>query len=254
MVVPMLVTASTEGGVVEEEEGEMLNAVFDFGDLLVRQVMIPRTEIVGVEADAPLEEVIALVSQTNYTKIPVYDDNLDQILGILHVKDLLHVMQEVDWQKLTARSLVREAIFVPETVPVGTLLRQFRHYRQHIAIVMDEYGGTAGLVTLEDLLEEIVGEVSDPFDVVEPNIRPLPDGSYLIDGRTLIEEVNERLGLDLHDPHYDTIAGYVLGQLGRIPKPKEVVETDHVKIQVESMDGLRIARIILKRRTPPPAS
>lgn len=250
----MLVTASTEGGVVEEEEREMLHAVFDFGDLLVRQVMIPRTEIVAIEAEASLEEVIALVSQTNYTKIPVYDDNLDQILGIVHVKDLLHVMQKPDWQQWTARSLVREAIFVPETVSVSTLLRQFRDHHQHIAIVMDEYGGTAGLVTLEDLMEEIVGEVSDPFDVVEPDILPLSDGSYSIDGRMLIEEVNARLGLNLHDPHYDTIAGYVLGRLGRIPKPKETVECDHVRLQVEAMDGLRIARLILKRLNPPPSS
>ena len=250
----MLVTASTEGGVVEEEEREMLHAVFDFGDLLVRQVMIPRTEIVAVEAEASLEEVIALVSQSNYTKIPVYDDNLDQILGIVHVKDLLHAMQKPDWQQLTARSLVREVIFVPETIPVSTLLHRFRDHHQHIAIVMDEYGGTAGLVTLEDLMEEIVGEVSDPFDVVEPDIQLLPDGSYLIDGRMLIEEVNLRLGLNLHDPHYDTIAGYVLGRLGHIPKPKETVECDHVRLQVESMDGLRIARLILKRLNPPPSS
>jgi CBS domain containing-hemolysin-like protein len=242
----MLVTASTEGGVVEEDESEMLHAIFDLGDLLVRQVMIPRTEVVAVEADQPLEEIIGLITQTTYTKFPVYDDSLDQILGIIHVKDLLRVMQTPGWQKSTARSLVRDPIYVPETIPVSTLLQQFRTNRQHIAIVLDEYGGTAGLVTLEDLLEEIVGEVSDPFDVSKPDIQTLPDGSVLIDGMTLIDEVDQQLNLDLQDPNYDTIAGYVLGKLGRIPRVGDVVEGDGVRLRVEAMDGLRVARLSLR--------
>jgi len=243
----MLVTASTAGGVFELEESEMLHAIFDLGDLLVRQVMIPRTEIVGVEADVPLPEIITLVTESTYTKFPVYDDNLDQILGIVHVKDLLGCMQQPDWQSQTARSLVREPLYVPETLSVGTLLQEFRSHRQHIAIVMDEFGGTAGLVTLEDLLEEIVGEVSDPFDATTPEIQTLPDGTALIDGLALIEEVNEQLGLDLQDPNYDTIAGYALGKLGRIPKVNDVVDADGVRLRVEAMDGLRIARLALSR-------
>lgn len=243
----MLVAASAESGVVAPQESEMLHAVFDFKELLVRQVMIPRTEIIAIEADTPLNDIIPLVSQSSYTKFPVYDDNLDRILGILHTKDLLHAMQETGWQAHTARSLVRDPIFVPETISVSALLRQFRDNRQHIAIVLDEYGGTAGLVTLEDLLEEIVGEVSGPFDRITPEIQPLPDGSYLIDGLTLIEDVNASLGLDLSDPSYDTIAGYVLGRLGRIPKLKDTVDNGNVRLQVEAMDGLRIARLRLMR-------
>jgi CBS domain containing-hemolysin-like protein len=242
----MLVTASAEGGVVEEDESEMLHAIFDLGDLLVRQVMIPRTEVIAVEADLPLDEIIGLITQTTYTKFPVYDDSLDQILGIIHVKDLLRVMQTPGWQQSTARSLVRDAIYVPETIPVSTLLQQFRANRQHIAIVLDEYGGTAGLVTLEDLLEEIVGEVSDPFDISTPEIQILPDGSMSIDGMTLIDEVNQQLSLDLQDPDYDTIAGYVLGKLGRIPRVGDVVEGGNVRLRVEAMDGLRVARLSLR--------
>jgi CBS domain containing-hemolysin-like protein len=241
----MLVTASAEGGVVEADEREMLHAVFDFGELLVRQVMIPRTEIVGVEADLPLEYITALVNESTYTKFPVYDDDLDQILGILHVKDLLLAMQTPGWESLTSRSLVREPIYVPETISVGTLLHQFRSNRQHIAIVLDEFGGTAGLVTLEDLVEEIVGEVSDPFDHFTPEIQPLADGTFLIDGLTLIEEVNERLGLKLEDRAYDTIAGYVLGKMGHIPRAKEFVEEGGLRFQVEAMDGMRISRLSL---------
>jgi len=246
----MLVNASAEGGVFEPEEGEMLNAILDLNTLLVRQVMIPRTEIVAVEADTPLEEIITLVTQSTYTKFPVYDDTLDQILGIVHVKDLLRALQDPNCRDCTARAFAREPLYVPETIPVNALLKRFRDDRQHIAIVLDEFGGTAGLVTLEDLLEEIVGEVSDPFDVITPEIQTLPDGTALIDGLTLIEEVNEQLGLDLQDPNYDTIAGYVLGRLGRIARAGDTVEAGGVRLRVEAMDGLRIARLSLVRLQP----
>jgi CBS domain containing-hemolysin-like protein len=243
----MLVTASTEEGVVEEEESEMLHAIFDFGEMLVRQVMVPRTEVVAVEADWPIEQVIDIATQTMHTKFPVYDDSLDQILGVLHIKELLRMIQKPECQACSARQLAREALFVPEAIPVNELLRQFRSRRTHIAIVLDEYGGTAGLVTLEDILEEIVGEVSDPFDEDSPEIQTLPDGTTLIDGMALIEEVNEELELQLDDPNYDTIAGYVLGKLGRIARAGDTVELDGLKIRVEEMDGMRIARVSLTR-------
>jgi CBS domain containing-hemolysin-like protein len=213
--------------------------------------MIPRTEIIALEAGMTVAEIIQITTQSKYTKFPVYEDNLDQILGILHVKDLLRAMQGSDCQDCTARALAREPIFVPETISVDTLLQQFRDNRQHIAIVLDEYGGTAGLVTLEDLLEEIVGEVSDPFDTSSPEIQTLPDGSILIDGLTLIEEVNQQLDLALDDPNYDTIAGYFLGRLGRIPHVGDIVETDDLRLRAESMDGMRIAQLSLRRKTPP---
>jgi CBS domain containing-hemolysin-like protein len=249
----MLVTASAKGGVVEVEESQMLHAIFDMGDLLVRQVMIPRTEIVAIEADTPLDEIITLTNQSTYTKFPVYEDNLDQILGIVHVKELLRAMQSDECANCTARTLAREAIYVPETLSVTNLLQRFRGHHQHISVVLDEYGGTAGLVTLEDIMEEIVGEVSDPFDVFTPEIQTLSEGSYLVDGLTLIEEVNDKLGLSLEDPNYDTIAGYMLGKLGRIPKPKDIVETNGIHFQVESMDGMRISRLAINRITGHPA-
>ena len=249
----MVITASTEGGAVALQESELLHAIFDFGDLLVRQVMIPRTEIVAVEADLPLEQIIPLITESTYTKFPVYDDDLDNILGIVHVKDLLLRMQESGWQNSTARSLVREPLYVPETLPVSALLRQLRDDRQHIAIVLDEFGGTGGLVTLEDLVEEILGEVSDPFDRFTPEIETLPDGSIMVDGLTLIEDVNNYLDLDLNDPAYDTIAGFALGKLGRIPKVNDCVEYKNVRIQVEEMDGMRIDRLKLTRLDEDPS-
>ena len=244
--IKQILSESEEGGVIRTPERQMLDAIFDLGSLVVRQVMIPRTEILAVEADTPLQEIIQLTSQSTYTKFPVYEDNPDQILGIVHVKDLIRALQSPDYATCTARTLAREPIFVPETISVNALLQQFRDNRQHIAIVLDEYGGTAGLVTLEDLLEEIVGEVSDPFDSLTPEIQTLPDGLILIDGLTLIEEVNQQLKLDLQDPNYDTIAGYVLGKLGRIPRLGDAVESNGVRLQVESLDGMRIARLSLR--------
>jgi CBS domain containing-hemolysin-like protein len=247
-----ILTDSEEGGVLQTPERQMLDAIFDLGELVVRQVMIPRTEVIAVEADTPLDDIVGLVTQSTYTKFPIYEDSLDQIIGIVHVKDLLRAMQSSDASSTTARSLAREPIYVPETITVSALLQQFRDNRQHIAIVLDEYGGTAGLVTLEDLLEEIVGEVSDPFDKTNPQIQTLPDGSALIDGLALIDEVNEHLNLDLHDPDYDTIAGYMLGKLGRIPLAGDTVEAGVVRLQVEGMDGMRIARILLTRSSTQP--
>lgn len=248
----LMINESEEGGIIEQPEREMLESVFDFGALLVRQVMVPRTEIVAFEADTKLDEIISTVTNHTFTKLPVYEDDLDQIIGILHVKDVLRVMSQPDCQNTTAREMARDTLYIPETLPVNDLLHQFRHNRQHIAIVLDEFGGTAGLVTLEDLLEEIVGEVSDPFDKASPEIQNQPDGSVLIDGLTLIESVNQSLELNLSDPHYDTIAGYFLGKLGHIPKVGDMVESGGVRLQVKSMDGLRIAQLGLVRLNDAP--
>jgi putative hemolysin len=164
---------------------------------------------------------------------------------VVHIKDLLRARLDTSRQDCKARQLVREALFVPETISVQDLLKKFRASRQHIAIVMDEYSGTAGLITLEDILEEIVGEVSDPFDAVQPEIQIFQDGTALIDGLALIEEVNHAFGIELDDPHYDTIAGYILGKLGRIAKVDDVVEAGGVRMQIKSMDGMRISQIEL---------
>ncbi len=249
----MLVRQSAEGGIVGDHAEEMLTAIFDFGELLVRQVMIPRTEMIAVREDATIPEIMDLAVDYPYTKFPVYTENHDQILGIVHLKDMIpHFIGEpTENGQMTAREIMREAIFIPETARVNTLLQFFRARQRHIAIVLDEYGGTAGIVTLEDLLEEIVGEVSDPFDT-ERDIQPLPDGSALVDGLTLIEEVNEHFNLNLEDPYYDTIAGFVLGRLERLAQVGDIVKHEEVRLRVEAMDSFRIARIsILPRNTQP---
>jgi putative hemolysin len=248
-----IVSGPETAGMIDPPEREMINAVLDFGELVVRQVALPRTEIQAVEADAPLDELIRLASESNLTKFPVYEEDLDHIVGIVHIRDLLAAWLNPERRNTTARSLAREALFVPETISVNDLLYQFRTRNQHIAIVLDEYGGTAGLVTLEDLVEEIVGEFRGPFEARPPAIQTLPDGSALVDGLALIDEINEHFGLHLHDPNYDTIAGYVLGRLGRIPKVGDVVEDaeEGIRLEVESMDRLRIARLVLRRLPSP---
>lgn len=245
-----IVSGPDVAGVIDKPEREMLSAVIDFGELFVRQVSIPRTEIVAVDAGASIAEAARLAAENGVTKLPVFEENLDQIVGVLHLKDLLPaLLSDVGLRSRSTRELVREALFVPESISVNDLLVNMRTRRQHMAITLDEFGGTAGLVTLEDLLEEIVGEVRDPFDADLPAIQTMPDGSALVDGMALIEDVNQHFGLNLFDPHYDTIAGYVLGKLGRIAQLGDVVEDldQQIQLRVDSMDRLRIARIHLSR-------
>jgi CBS domain containing-hemolysin-like protein len=238
--------------VIEQPEREMLSAVIDFGEMVVRQVCIPRTDIVAVEADAPFSEIIELANRHGVSKMPVFEDNLDEILGVVHIRDLLVEIQKsngkINLADRSARTLARETLFVPETIPVNDLLVQFRDRRMHLAIVLDEYGGTSGLVTLEDLLEEIIGEIRDPFDITPADIETTPDGTILIDGRVLMEDINNQFDLHLEESNYDTLAGYLLGKLGRIPKTGDTYEDheNHVEFKVESMERQRIARISLR--------
>lgn len=246
----LIVSESEEGGILEAPEREMLHAIFDFGNTFVRQVMNPRTELMALEADTPLSESIQVAIESTFTKFPVYEGTLDKIIGFVHIRDLLRAYNNPEQRNCLARSLAREALFVPETMPLHTLLHEFRKRRVHIAIILDEYGGTAGVVTLEDIMEEIVGEISDPFDSLHPEIQIQPDGVVNIDGLTLIEEVNTKIGLDLSEPRYDTIAGYVLGKLERMPVVGDKVPIGGGRyLTVESMDDMRVEKLSLRSET-----
>jgi len=238
----LLVEASGESGALEEEQHDMLAAVFDFGDLTAREAMVPRTEMIAIAADASLDDFIQHAAKHPFSKFPIYEGDLDHIVGIANVKDLVRVQYDKR-RTATVRGLLREALFVPDTIRLDALLQQFRARRQHIAIVLDEYSGTAGLVTLDDLVGRIVGDVADPFDKSGPDIQRLPTGAYLVDGLTNIEDVNDRLGLNLHDDFYDTIAGFVLGRLGRMARVGDTVEANGARLKVEALDGLRISRL-----------
>jgi CBS domain containing-hemolysin-like protein len=238
----MLVSASAQSGVMADSEQEMLNAVFEFRQTLVRQVMIPRTEVIAVPADASLRNILEASVAHGFSKMPVYLEDLDHIAGIVHLKDVVASLQSDKENTTTANEIMWETIFIPEAATVSTLLQVFRAQHRHMAIVLDEYGGTAGVVTLEDLLEEIFGEVSDPFDR-GPEIQPLPDGTSLVDGLTSIEEVNQHFKLQLADPHYDTIAGFILGRLGRLAQLGDTIITDGARLRVVAMDGRRVSRV-----------
>jgi CBS domain containing-hemolysin-like protein len=249
----MLIEASREEGVLEEEEQQMLQAVFDLRGNRALHVMVPRTEMVCIASDARLEEVVELAASTTLTKFPVFEGDLDHIVGVVYVKDVIRYIQEQN-DGVDTRTLMRDALFLPEAVPVPELLTAFRRARQHMAILVDEYGGTVGLVTLEDLMEEIVGDIQDAFDSEGPDIQRMPDGSVVLDGMTQIEEVNEALGLALDDPYYTTIGGLVMGRLDRVPKAgDEVVIGDMgIRLKVKEMDGLRVALLRMTRDGQPP--
>jgi putative hemolysin len=236
-------------GILDPTEREMLNAVIELGETVIRKVSIPRTEILAIEAGASLDEMINAIMNNSVSKYPVFKENLDAIVGILHIRDLLPLIHHPPEKKVNARDLVRPALFVPESISIDELLSEFREHHQHLAIVLDEYGGTAGMVTLEDLVEEILGDLKDPFDSTIPTIEDREDGTALVDGLTLIEEVNEHLTLNLDDPNFDTIAGYIIGKLERIPKLGDYYEdVEHgISFKVHSMDRLRIDRVLIKR-------
>jgi CBS domain containing-hemolysin-like protein len=241
-----LVRESEQSGVLAESEREMLDAVFDIRDMLTRQVMIPRTEIKMIDADARFEDLLRLATESPHTKFPVYESDPDLIIGVVYVKDLIKAMTNPKEQR-TVRSLVREVLLVPENLPVENLLAQFQSRRQQIAIVLDEFGGTAGLVTLEDIIEEIIGDMADQFDSsVAPEIQRLKDGTASIAGLMNIAEFNHEFGLALVDENYDTLGGYVMGQLERIPVVGDkVLLPNGATLRVEAMDGRRVERISL---------
>lgn len=244
--IKQIVRESEEGGVLGMAESEMLNAVFDIRALMTRQVMIPRTEIKLIEVDARFEELIKLSLESPHTKFPAYEADPDHIIGVVYVKDLIKALTNPREQR-TIRSLVREVLLVPENLPVEHLLARFRSKRQQIAIVLDEFGGTAGLVTLEDIIEEIVGDMADQFDVTaRPEVQRLKDGTISVSGLMNRIEFNETFNLHLVDENYDTLGGYIMGHLERIPIVGDRVQLEGgATLRVEAMDGMRVDRVSL---------
>jgi magnesium and cobalt exporter, CNNM family len=240
----MLVTASQEAGVLEEEEEQMLHRVFGFSDLTAGQIMVPRTEMLAVAADTPLERVIDLLQRSGLPRVPVYRDDLDDIAGILHVTDLLPLVANGGPVDLSAAA--RDAMTVPQTMPADELLNEMRERRTNVAIVIDEYGGTAGLVTFAGLMQRIVGELGPGGE--DSRVTVLADGSALVDGLALVTDINEQFGLHIDEESYNTLGGFVLGRLGRRPRVGDRVELEGRTLRVEALDGLRVARVFVSRQ------
>jgi CBS domain containing-hemolysin-like protein len=216
-----------------------------FGDKDVADVMVPRPEVVAISAELPPEEALAAVLDSPYTRYPVYAESLDDIIGVLHVRDLFTAVHDRGLASVRLAEIVRSAYIVPETKDLASLLQEFRKTNNHFAVVVDEYGGMAGICTLEDLLEEIVGEIEDEFDVAEVQIEQLDDDTYRIDGMYPIDEFNERFGTSLPDDDFHTLAGFVFGQLGRAPQPGDDVEYDGMRFDVLEVDGSRIEKLVV---------
>jgi len=239
----MLLEVSTEHGEIEKDEREMLYKVFDFAEKEVADVMVPRPDVAGLAIDLAPEEAMAAMLEAPYTRYPVYRETLDDIVGILHVRDLVASFHNGGGGAVALADLLRAPYVVPETKDLGALLADFRRTSQHIAVVVDEYGATAGIVTLEDLLEEIVGDIEDEFDLPNELVERLSETTVRIDGSFTIDDFNEEFGTGLETEDFHTVAGFVFGHLGRAAEVGDEVAEDHVRFRVLETSGSRIQRL-----------
>ncbi len=244
-----LVDVGEEKGTLEQEEREMIHSIFEFGETSVKEIMIPRIDMISIASDTDIDTLLDLIKKHMHSRIPVYVDKVDNIIGIIFAKDILPFMDKNDSSKLNLKELARPAYFVPEQKKIDDLLREFQIERIHMAIVVDEYGGTSGLVTLEDIIEEIVGEIQDEHDSEQPMYQKISDKEYLIDGSMDLEELNQELGLDLPtEEGVETLAGFLFGMFGSVPKESQQVEYNGYQFVVEKIIRRRIkqVRIIFK--------
>jgi putative hemolysin len=237
------VAEAEDVGAIETAEEEMVYKVFDFADKEAHEVMVPRPQVLALSVDLPTQEALAAVIDSPYTRYPVFRGSIDDVLGILHVRDLFKALYDRGIENVMLEELVRPAYVVPETKDLAALLAEFRKTNQHMAIVVDEYGGVAGIVTLEDLLEEIVGEIEDEYDLPDESVERLADGRIRIDGTFPIDDFNEEFGRDLPQEDFHTVAGFVFGQLGRAAAEGDEVVWDGVRFNVVEVDGPRIGRL-----------
>ena len=244
---------AAEEEVIEREERRLIHSIFEFGDTVVREVMVPRPDMVGVEADALVDEALEKAIGAGYSRLPAYGEGPDDILGLLYLKDIIRRKREAGGAEETVRELVRPAVFVPEQKRVAELLREMQQDKFHMAIVIDEYGGTAGLVTLEDLLEEIVGEIVDEYDVEVPRVERLPDGGLRVAGGTPIDEVNELLEIELPETDWDTVGGLMFNLLGHVPEEGETIDFQGLEFRAERVQRRRILTVRITPRESEPA-
>jgi putative hemolysin len=232
-------------GILEPEERELLKGLVDFGDTQVRSVMTPRVDLVCAPVTTGRDELVELFLRSGHSRIPLYEESIDQIVGILHVRDLLRVVHRGEQE---VRPHLQTPHFVPETKTLGQLLKELQQIHQEVALVVDEYGGIEGLVSIEDLLEEVFGEVTDEHDRVVPTEQQLPDGSWRVDGRVHLHDLEELLGVEIEEEEYETVGGLVFGILGHVPRVGDVVEADGLRFQVEGADHRRARRVRVSKR------
>lgn len=235
-----MVETAEESGEIEQEERELLHSVFEFTDTIAREVMTPRVDLDALPVRSDPTEVMRLIQESGHSRIPLYEETDDQIVGIIHAKDLL--MAIVNGKAPNLRTLMRPVLFIPESKNLHELLKELRLHRTQMAIVQDEFGGTAGIVTIEDIVEELVGDIVDEYDVEEPDVQQV-EGAWLVDGRAHLDDVNDEIGSNFESEDYDTIGGYVFGAFGRQPNLEDSIEADGFRFVVADTDGRRISRL-----------
>jgi putative hemolysin len=250
----LIVERGGEQGILEAEEEQMINAVIELGERRLHEVMVPRTSIVALSTTATFDQAIDTIVEDGHSRVPVYAASMDEVVGILYAKDLLPLLKTDAERRPELRNLLRTPVFVPESMSIDDLLHEFQRRKVHIAIVLDEYGGTAGLVTIEDLLEEIVGEIQDEYDVEEPMLERLDDNRVRVDGRAAVEDLLDvwDLKVQLEDEdEYDTVGGLVYHRVGGVPSPGDEVQVDGLRLTVESTDGRRVGKVLVVREALP---
>jgi len=241
-----IIDAGEEDGLIDPQSGEMIQSILEFKDTVVREVMIPRTEIVAVSAGATIEEIVRIISIYGHTRMPVYRGDIDHIIGVVNVKDLLKFWSREVTEK-DFLSILRKPYYIPETKNISQLLHELKQKKYHLAIIIDEYGGTAGLVTLEDLMEEIIGEIHDEHDTQEAGIVEEPDGYTLVDGRVEIEELEEHFGVTFDEGKYETLGGLILNTVKRIPAAGETIIVDNFEMTIVAADERRIKKVRIRK-------
>jgi magnesium and cobalt transporter len=242
-----IIDAGEEEGLIDPQSGEMIQSILEFRDTVVREVMIPRTEIVAISAGAKIEDIMEIICRHGHTRMPVYRENIDHIIGVVNVKDLLRFWSQQVTEK-EFLSILRKPYYIPETKNISQLLHELKQNKYHMAIVIDEYGGTAGLVTLEDLIEEIVGEIHDEHDTEDLGIVDQPDGYTLVDGRVEIEQLEEHFGVTFGEGKYETLGGLILNAIKRIPATGETVTVDGFEMVIAAADERTIKKVRMLRK------
>lgn len=243
-----IVDISEDGVVLKKDEREMIHGIFEMGETVAREIMVPRIDMVCIDENVTMSQLLKINKIHNHSRIPVYKESIDNIVGILHIKDLLPLMKKRSYADFDVMKLINPVQYVPEQKKLNELLRQFRAERIHMAIVVDEYGGTAGIVTLEDVIEEIVGEIQDEYDEEAPPFVEINPGSYRVSGSMLIDDLNEALDLDIpEEDGIDTIAGFLLGQFGSVPKSKNTIKYNGYQFIIERVFRRRIEGVLIKK-------
>ena len=242
-----LIDLGAKEGVLEKEEGRMIHDVLEFGETVVREVMVPRMEMDCIDEKKDIDKIVEDLIKMGHSRVPVYRDNLDNIVGVLYAKDFLKVLYSKEHEVIKLQDLIREPYFVPESKKVSVLLKEFRRGRMHIAVVVDEYGTVSGLVTLEDLVEEITGEILDEYDIEEKTIEKNPDGSYIVYAREDIDKINEELDLRLPASEFDSLGGLITDLFGRVPRQGEEIDYKDVRFIVESSTRQKVVKVKIKR-------